>query len=293
MDATPQRHVGVDITAQGDSFYFDANGYIDGIPDFSAQIDALGPRYSLKPLAPQRNLPIIIDESRDASYPYAHVHLFQQIVGTLGWIALCHPGIASRHGELASYTHKPCETAFRVAKGVLDELKREGLDPLEITRIRNVEIRLWIDCAVRHHTGRRAWVLQLADASWSLTDRRNLVAWRTVQDRMKHASSTAGEVNAIMQALQDVEDIFFVGSALIGSANVRVLSDSMSGILQIANGGHTFKDRRRSDYIKELLNNLPFPHYGISHVSGLIQLADPLTKVKALNWFTHGSSVLP
>lgn len=97
---------------------------------------------------------------------------------------------------------------------------------------------------------------------------------------MKHASSTSGEVNAIMQALQDLDDVYYIASALIDGATVRILSDSMSGILQIANGGHTFRDKNRAGYIKQLLNNLPFPHLGIDHVSGLIQLADPLTKIK-------------
>lgn len=280
MDSTPQRHVGIDITAHDGSLYFDVNGYIAGIPDFESDIDMLGPDYSLKPLSPHRNLPIHQVDDENVTYPYQHINLFQQIVGTLGWIAICHPGVSSRHGELAAYTHRPSCTAFRVAKAVLSELRTSGLDPLEITHVESFEFRLWIDCAVRHHNGRRAWVLQLADQTWPLTDRRNLIAWRSVQDRMKHASSTSGEVNAVMQALQDVEDVFYIASALIESAEVRVLSDSMSGILQIANGGHTFKDRSRSDYIKELMNTLPFPHSGISHVSGLIQLADPLTKVK-------------
>lgn len=109
---------------------------------------------------------------------------------------------------------------------------------------------------------------------------------------MKHSSSTSGEVNAIMQALQDIEDVFYVAALVTEEANVRILSDSMSGILQVANGGHSFKDKNRADFIKQLMNHLPFPHLGIQHVSGLIQLADPLTKVKDLNWFTRGSSVL-
>lgn len=66
----------------------------------------------------------------------------------------------------------------------------------------------------------------------------------------------------------------------------------MSGILQIANGGHSYKDKNRSDFIKQLMNTLPFPHGGIDHVSGLIQLADPLTKVKDLTWYSSGFSVL-
>lgn len=78
----------------------------------------------------------------------------------------------------------------------------------------------------------------------------------------------------------------------MSTARVRILSDSMSGILQIANGGHSFKDKQRADFIKQLMNTLPFPHHGIDHVSGLIQLADPLTKVKELNWYSSGASVL-
>lgn len=202
VDGTPQRHVGMDVTAHGTSFYFDINGYLADIPDYSTEIDTLGRNYALKPLSPQRNLPIHESETTtpEKPFPYRHINLFQQIVGTLGWVSLCHPGAAARHGELAAYTHRPCPKAFRVAKGVLNELKRTGLDPLEVTGVRNNEFRLWIDCAVRNHNGRRAWILQLADESWSLTDKRNLIAWRTIQDRMKHASSTSGEVNAILQA---------------------------------------------------------------------------------------------
>lgn len=108
----------MDITAYNDSFFFDINGYIAGIPDFTPEIDSLGPKHALKPLSPHRNLPIYEEADENVVFPYLHINLFQQIVGTLGWVALCHPGAASRHGELASYTHKPTAKAFRVAKAV-------------------------------------------------------------------------------------------------------------------------------------------------------------------------------
>lgn len=213
-------------------------------------------------------------------------------MGTLGWLGLCHPAVAARHGELASATHQPTARAFRIAKGVLRELRREGLHPLEMVGVRDLEFRLWVDCAVHHHSGRRGWLLQFADASWPITDRRNIVAWRSVKDRMKHGSSTSGEVNAIQQALEDADDIFYLSKKLFSKATVRILSDSMSGILQIGNGGHSLKDKERARYIRYLMRTLPFPHVGLNHVSGVIQMADPLTKVKELNWYSRDVSVL-
>lgn len=217
--------------------------------------------------------------------PYA-VNLFQQIVGTLGWVATCHPSVACRYGELAGHSQNPSPTAFRIAKGTLKELRSEGLDPLEMVPVVDPEFRLWTDCAVHVHTGRRGWVLQLADSSWPMIDRRNIIAWRSVKDKMKHGSSTSGEVNAIQQALEDTCDHFEVAYDLLKSAKVRVLSDSMSGILQIYNGGHTFKDRARASYVNYLMRGLPYEHEGINHVSGNIQLADPLTKIKSLDWYS-------
>lgn len=109
---------------------------------------------------------------------------------------------------------------------------------------------------------------------------------------MKHQSSTSGEVNSIQQALEDTYDIFLISKRLHVVASTRTLSDSMSGILQIANGGHSIRDRERASYIRYLLQSLPHPTLGIDHVSGLVQLADALTKAKELNWYSRGSSVM-
>lgn len=295
VDTKAQRHVGMEITATPTSFFFDCNAYIAGIPAFEEDINALSPQHTLKELSPHNNLPHYEDDAEIDShqvFPYHHINLFQQIMGTLGWLALCHPTFAARHGELAVHTHQPTPKIFRITKGVLKEIKRDGVAPLEMTAISNPEFRLWVDCAVHKHAGRRGWVLQLADSSWPVTNRTNLVAWRSVKDKMKHASSTSGEVNALQQALEDVEDHFYVAQTIVPNAKVRILSDSMSGILQVANGGHSIKDKERAKYIKYLISALPFPCLGLNHVSGLIQLADPLTKIKALNWFTDDSSLI-
>lgn len=79
---TPQRHVGMDITAKDDCFYFDVNGYIAGIPDFVTAINNLEYQYALKALSPLRNLPLYEETNEAISYPYEHIHLFQQVVGT-------------------------------------------------------------------------------------------------------------------------------------------------------------------------------------------------------------------
>lgn len=295
VDANAQRHVGLEITATDEAFYFDVNNYIEGIPDYESAIDQLGHEYALKPLSPLTNLPLFESDADvpEKPLPYKFINLYQQVMGTLCWVSLCHPAVASRHGELAAATHQPTPKAFRVAKGVLKELRTKGLEPLEMTGVQELEFRLWTDCAVHHHSGRRGWLLQMADKSWPLIDRRNIVAWRSVKDRMKHPSSTSGEVNAIYQSLLDVEDVLYFCSLLHDDASVRVLSDSMSGIQQIQNGGHTIKDRERSQFIKQLLWTTPFPNQGLNHVSGLIQMADPLTKVKELNWYGKGKTVLP
>lgn len=292
VNTTSQRHIGQEITMIDRSFFFDVNGYIDAIPEFEEEINNLGASHRGK-LSPLQNLPLVeTDESSGHKVPVHHIHLYQRLIGTLNWLAVCHPAVACRSGELGSATHHPTAQAFKVAKGVLHELRTEGLSPLEIVSVTQPELRLWVDCAVRDHNGRRGWVLQIADSSWPLEDRRNLIAWRSTKDRMKHFSSTAGEVNAIHQALHDIDDHVYLTSMLFPSARMRILSDSMSGILQIQNGGATIVGKERSKYIKYLLNTLPLPHSGLEHVSGLIQLADPLTKVKQLNWFDIYTNLL-
>jgi hypothetical protein len=155
------------------------------------------------------------------------------------------------------------------------------------------EFRLWIDAAVRDYNSRRGWILQLADPSWALTDTRNIIAWRSVKDRNKHSSSTSAEVNAIYQCLLEVDDQFFLAQKLVSSATVRIFSDSMSGILQVANGGHTLRDKERAKFIRDLIGGLPFPvPAGLEHVSGLINLADPMTKAKSLGWYARDTDYL-
>lgn len=221
------------------------------------------------------------------------VHLMQRVLGTIGWVGVCHPAVASRHGELASSILKPSPKAFRVAKGVLRELRQKGLTPLEMVGVDKPEIRLWVDCAVHHHTGRRGWLLQIVSANAPITDRRNIVAWRSVKDKMKHGSSTAGEVNAVQQSMEDIEDQLLVASRMLpASTTFRILSDSQSGILQITNGGHSIKDRERAKYIKYLIQSVPFKVEGLNHVSGLLQMADPLTKPKELDWYDKYHSLL-
>jgi hypothetical protein len=298
VDHQPQRHVGIEISMDEGVFFFDINNYIKEIPDFESDINALGPKYAEKPLLPTQNLPIpeeLLEEApSDISTLEYHIHLYQQVMGTLNWIGLCHPGVAARHGMLATYTNKPTPRAFRILKGVLHELRTEGLDPLEMTAVHHPEIRLWTDCSVHGHIGRRGWVIQIADSDWKMGDNRNMVAWRSVKDPMRHASSTSGEVNAIHQSLLDVDDFFWLLTKFTPDASFRLLTDSQSGLLQIVNGGHTFKDRARSNYIKELHSLLPVSKsHGFCHVSGLLQLADPLTKIKTLNWYSQYRSTLP
>ena len=292
VDSNPQRHVGYEIYSADDRIFFDINPSIRELPPYAETIDALSDQHRLRHLSPS-NLPL--DESADETackeYPPHHIHLFQQIMGALCWIGTCHPAMGARHGELSSYTHKPSAKAFRVAKGVLKELQEEGLHPLEIQAISHPEIRLWVDCAINHHSGRRGWILQLCDKAWPLTNRSNLIHWKTSKDRLKHASSTSGEVNAILQALEECDDALILASCLFPSASIRLLSDSMSGIQQILNGGHTLKARETSSYIKWLITHLPLPSKGLEHVSGQIQLADPLTKVKPLSWYAKFDAI--
>lgn len=172
---------------------------------------------------------------------------------------------------LATLTHKPSPIAFRIAKGVIREVKQKRLKPLCIERINRPELRIWVDAAVVDHNGRRGFIVQLADQSWSITDRNNLIHWKSASDKLKHASSTAAEVNAILQALEEVDDLLIIVEALFGPIPSRVLSDSNSGILQIMNGGHTIKSRRKSEYIKEMMELSPIGKMSLEHVEGKLQ----------------------
>lgn len=287
VDEHPQRHVGYEITATADRIFLDISSFIRGLPNFETEIDGLGPEYARRALSPIHNLPLFEDpcENHIDAFPASHVHLMQRAVGSLCWLATCHPAVSSRHGELASCQHRPTARAFRILKGILKELGTEGLHPLELQPVRSPQLRLWVDCAVHNHQGRRAWVVQLADSSWPLTNRTNLIHWASKRDRLKHASSTAGEVNAMLQALEEGEDCFLLVSLLFPECPIRLLTDSQSGILQILNGGHTITARERAGYIRQLLAGLPLESLGLEHVPGELQLADPLTKPKALSWF--------
>lgn len=289
VNEEPQRHVGYEITSKETFIFFDIQPYINTLPDFAKEIDQLGQQYCLKPLSPN-NLPVLHDETELQVYNPEHIHLFQRAIGALCWLATCHPAICSRHGELASFTHKPSPKLFRILKGTMNELRSIGLSTLSYQKITKPEFRLWVDCAVHAHRGRRGWILQAADVSWPLTIRNNLIHWKSARDRLKHASSTAGEVNAILQALEETADCLSVVSTMYPDSTLRILSDSMSGILQIANGGSTIKSKTTASYINHLLTRLPLINNGIEHVPGEIQLADPLTKVKQLQWYSHYDS---
>lgn len=186
---------------------------------------------------------------------------------------------------LATLTHKPSPMAFRIAKGVMKEIKEGKVDPITICKVQDPEVRIWVDAAVRDYNGRRGFIVQLADKSWPITNKTNFLHWKSASDKLKHGSSTAAEVNAILQALEDVDDTLIIINELFGNVPVRMLSDSNSGILQIQNGGHTIRSRRKSEYIMDLLENSPLGKISLEHISGEIQLADALTKIKYLKFY--------
>lgn len=217
IDLTPQRYIGQEITGAGNSIFLSSNSYIAEMPHYEEEIDRLGIAYAQRPLSPFSNLPVTTDSGHHQAPPH-HVHLFQRIVGTLGWIAVNHPAVSVRHGELSTYQKNPSSTVFRIAKWVLKELRRDALHPLEYTAVERPEIRLWVDAAVNGTTGRRGWVIQIADVGWSTLNRRNIVAWRSVKDRMKHNSSTSAETNALQQALIDIEDEMYLIGKLFPDA---------------------------------------------------------------------------
>lgn len=188
---------------------------------------------------------------------------------------------------LAQLTHKPSPIVLRIAKGIIQEIKRERVQPLRFTRVHDPEVRIWVDAAVRDYCGRRGWLVQLADKSWDYTIKANMIGWRSVSDKLKHASSTAGEVNAIREATEDIDDILIVVSELFGRIRTRMLSDSNSGLLQIENGGHTIRAKRTAEYIKSMHNESPIGSIIREHISGHIQLADALTKIKDLDFYNE------
>lgn len=211
----------------------------------------------------------------------------QRIVGSLCWLGTCHPAYAARHGMLAQLTHKPSPIALRLAKGILHEIRSVRVQPLRYCAITHPELRIWVDAAVRDFCGRRGYIAQLADASWPLTYKANMITWKSSSDKLKHASSTAGEVNAIREASEDLDDILIMTAELYGKLPVRLLTDSQSGLLQIENGGHTIRARRLSEYIKSLHESSPHGRISREHVSGSIQLADALTKIRELTFFNE------
>lgn len=198
INSKKQRHVGFEIFGEPERIHFDMQGYIDGIEDFETEINDLGHAYARKQLAPS-NLPFDpeFDPHKPESFHAHHIHLFQRVVGTICWLGVCHPAYAARHGMLASLTHKPSPMAFRIAKGVLNEIRSKRVDPTSIVRVNEPELRIWVDAAVLDHNGRRGFIVQLADKTWPLTEKANLIHWKSASDKLKHASSTAAEVNAV------------------------------------------------------------------------------------------------
>lgn len=117
--------------------------------------------------------------------------------------------------------------------------------------------------------------------------RSNLISWKSSSDKLKHASSTAGEVNAIREATEDIDDVVIITEALFGPLPIRMLTDSNSGMKQIANGGHTIRSRRTAEYIRSMHKDCILGAVSLEHVSGQIQLADGLTKIKKLTEFNE------
>lgn len=135
-----QRHVGFEVFGEPERIFFDMQGYINGMEDFEQEIDSLGGVYARHGLTAS-NLPFDpdFDPHKPESYPASHIHLFQRIVGTLCWLGVCHPAYSSRHGMLASLTHKPSPMAFRIAKGVLKEIRERRVNPTSIERVNTPE----------------------------------------------------------------------------------------------------------------------------------------------------------
>lgn len=98
LDSTPQRHVGYEMFLSDGRVFLDINPYIKNLPDYSTAISQLGPGYDKKGLVAS-NLHSIEPGPMSESYNPAHVKLLQQVVGSLCWIATCHPAVACRHGE--------------------------------------------------------------------------------------------------------------------------------------------------------------------------------------------------
>lgn len=112
--------------------------------------------------------------------------------------------------------------AFRIAKGVMKEIKETRVEPICISRITEPEVRIWVDAAVRDYNGRRGFIVQLADKSWPLTTKLNLIHWKSASDKLKHGSSTAAEVNAILQTLEEVDDTLIIIQELFGDVHVKM-----------------------------------------------------------------------
>lgn len=223
------------------------------------------------------------------------VDAYRRIVGTLGWLASAHPAIAYTFGELARYSSSPGPTAFRIAAGTLRELAQSTELYITLGPVHDPQLRLWVDAALRNTKSRRGWILQLTNRQEPLSSRRNLMAWRSVKDDTPHHSSVNAEVNAIYQAILDVKDVLYTIRALytraFGSIPIVILTDSMSGRLQILNDTGSKEDRGRSDYIRHFMVSMGMSNDDLRHVPGTVNLADPLTKPLRFDWYNKDTDL--
>lgn len=303
----PTRYVGEDIVASEQGIVaISMASFIKDLPTPETIIENLPPPYNGRRLHPS-NLPLDeFDEgftSLDLAQQEKVIEIYRSLVGSLGWIASAHPGMAYRFGELARYAKSPGIPAFRIALSCLREITKEADLFTELSPVEHPIIRVWTDANLRSGRSRRGWCIQLLDADEPLSSRRNIISWKSAKDERKatddtsncfvgdilHHSSVSAEVYSIYKATQEINDVIYtirnVLKPMFSEIPIHIYTDSLSGVEQIRNEKGTKQERVRNDQIRSWMYGLGLSLSDLRHGSGEMNMADALTKPKPLDWY--------
>ncbi|MCH8491082.1 MAG: hypothetical protein LAT81_14290, partial [Oceanicaulis sp.] len=282
VDITPQKHIGVEIYVEGDTFYTSIEGYTKQIDDKEIQEEI---ERVTKQKIERYNKPYIlpITVETDKEYKPADINLFQQYTGMLCWLATCHPALCSRHGEISKHTHYPSPTAWQTLVGTLKEIMKDGVPPMAIKRVEKPEIRIYTDSSWQYRTARHGTILQIADENWGLENTSNIVFWKSSSDGRKHNSSTDAEVMAIKDGLVHTSDVLEVMKDIFGRIPTKLYVDSKPAISRIEYGSKSMTEQGIIEHITDMIENAATGKIELRHVPTDLQMADALTKIKRLN----------
>lgn len=148
------------------------------------------------------------------------------------------------------------------------------------TSIAHPEVRIHVDASYSRNTKRAhgGWLLQLADAEWSVARRENIILWRSWPLTRMFNSTTSAELSALLIAIYGVSMPVTLIRLIWGDIPVVLLGDSASAIAQVKKGHAT---NGGVEEIEAALakQEITLRKWNVKYINTKENLADLLTKL--------------